>query len=69
MERGAWQATVHDITKSWTRLSDFHFILSCQGLKANFFLPLNISHYIDEPVFLSICLLKDILVASNLGKL
>ena len=22
MERGAWQATVHGITKSWTRLSD-----------------------------------------------
>ena len=42
MERGAWQATVHAITKSWTRLSDFYFILSCQGLKANFFLPLNI---------------------------
>ena len=25
MDRGAWQATVHGITKSWTRLSDFHF--------------------------------------------
>ena len=22
MDRGAWQATVHGITKSWTRLSD-----------------------------------------------
>ena len=22
MDRGAWQATVHSITKSWTRLSD-----------------------------------------------
>ena len=42
MERGAWQATVLAITQSWTRLSDFYFILSCQGLKANFFLPLNI---------------------------
>ena len=24
MDRGAWQATVHGVTKSWTRLSDFH---------------------------------------------
>ena len=23
--RGAWQATVHGVAKSWTRLSDFHF--------------------------------------------
>ena len=25
MDRGAWQATVHGVTKSWTQLSDFHF--------------------------------------------
>ena len=25
MDRGAWQTTVHCITKSWTRLSDFYF--------------------------------------------
>ena len=25
MDRGARQATVHGVTKSWTRLSDFHF--------------------------------------------
>ena len=24
MDRGAWQATVHGDTKSWTQLSDFH---------------------------------------------
>ena len=24
MNRGAWQATVHGVTKSWTRLSDSH---------------------------------------------
>ena len=23
MDGGAWQATVHGVTKSWTRLSDF----------------------------------------------
>ena len=25
MDRGAWQATVHGVTKSWTWLSNFHF--------------------------------------------
>ena len=24
MNRGTWQATVHGVTKSWTRLSDSH---------------------------------------------
>ena len=24
MDRGAWQATVHGVTKSWTQLSNFH---------------------------------------------
>ena len=24
MDRGAWQATVHEVTKIWTRLSNFH---------------------------------------------
>ena len=26
MDRGAWQATVHGVAKSRTRLSDFHFL-------------------------------------------
>ena len=25
MDRGTWQASVHGVTKSQTRLSDFHF--------------------------------------------
>ena len=25
MDRGAWQATIHGVTKSLTRLNDFHF--------------------------------------------
>ena len=29
MDRGAWQATVHGVTESWTQLSDFHYGLSC----------------------------------------
>ena len=28
MDRGAWQATVHGVSKSQTRLSDFHFTIS-----------------------------------------
>ena len=28
MDRGTWQATVHGVTKSQTRLSDFTFFLS-----------------------------------------
>ena len=28
MDSGAWQATVHGVSKSWTRLSDFIFFLS-----------------------------------------
>ena len=28
MDRGAWWATVHGVTKSWMRLSDFHFFTS-----------------------------------------
>ena len=26
MGRGAWQATVHGVTKSWPQLSNFHFL-------------------------------------------
>ena len=26
MDRGTWQATVHGVTKSWTRLTDFHTV-------------------------------------------
>ena len=29
MDWGSWQATVHGVSKSWTRLSDFAFFLSC----------------------------------------
>ena len=28
MDRGAWQATVHVVAKSWTRLRDFTFTIS-----------------------------------------
>ena len=29
MDRGAWQATVHGVAKSQTRLSDFTFTFHC----------------------------------------
>ena len=25
MDRGAWQATIHGVSKNWIRLSDSHF--------------------------------------------
>ena len=32
MDGGAWQATVHGVANSWTRLSDFTFFLSIVSL-------------------------------------
>ena len=29
MDRGAWQATAHGVSKSWTRLSNFHSLIHC----------------------------------------
>ena len=36
MDGGVWQATVHGVAKSWTRLSDFTFtfLLSSHGLSS-----------------------------------
>ena len=31
-DREAWRAAVHEVTKSWTRLSDFHFQPYAEGL-------------------------------------
>ena len=33
MDGGAWWATVHGVTKSWTRLSDFTFIFHFHALE------------------------------------
>ena len=33
MERRAWWATVHEILKSWTRLSDFTFTFHSDALE------------------------------------
>ena len=32
MDRGAWQATVHGVANSWTRLSDFTFTFHFHAL-------------------------------------
>ena len=32
MDRGAWQAAVHEVVKSWTRLSDFPFTFHIHAL-------------------------------------
>ena len=31
MDRGAWQAAVHGVTDSWTRLNNFHFFTLLAG--------------------------------------
>ena len=33
MDRGAWWAAVHEVTKSWTRLSDFTFTFHFHALE------------------------------------
>ena len=33
MDRGAWKAAVHGVTRSWTRLSDFTFNFHFQALE------------------------------------
>ena len=33
MDRGAWQATVHGVTRSWTQLSDFSFTFHFHALE------------------------------------
>ena len=34
MDRGAWEATVHGVAKSWTRLSNFTFTLYILDINA-----------------------------------
>ena len=31
VDRGAWQATVHGVAKSWTKLRDFHFTFNFEN--------------------------------------
>ena len=33
MDRGAWWAAVHEVSKSWTRLSDFTFTFHFHALE------------------------------------
>ena len=36
MGREAWWAIVHGVAKSWTQLSDYHFLFLSFGLKTFF---------------------------------
>ena len=38
MDGGAWQATVHGVAKSWTRLSDFNIYIALNIVFFPFFL-------------------------------
>ena len=38
MDRGAWKAIVHEVTASWTQLSDFTSYIICQISVAHFYL-------------------------------
>ena len=55
MDRGAWQATVHRVAKSWTQLSDFHFqswfmilLMYCWIWFANILLRIFVSVFIRD---------------------
>ena len=50
MNRGAWQATVHGVTKSQTRLSDFQFFTFHLHLLQNIGYILHVVQYILEPI-------------------
>ena len=50
VDGGAWRATVHGVTKSWTRLSDFTFTYPCgEGLCAFFVASPCLRHRHVEP--------------------
>ena len=38
MDRGAWQATVHGVTKSQTQLSDFYIVKEVNSMQGDYFL-------------------------------
>ena len=49
MDRGAWQATVHGVSKSWTRLNNFHSLTRSFKFRFN----KNISDLRDKHVSLA----------------
>ena len=68
MDMGAWWATVHGIAKSWTQLSE-HFMSFCGRELIFFFLLNNILSFGCTTVYISIQLLKDIMVAVKFWQL
>ena len=51
--RGAWRATDHGVTKSWTRLSDFTFL--CKELYGSVLDSLNCAKYLSKDKHLIYC--------------
>ena len=49
MDRGAWWATVHEVTKSWTRLSDYHYSL-CKLLPFSLYVTKCVYLIISQPL-------------------
>ena len=41
MDRGAWQATVHGVTQSWTQLNNPHYGIQSLYPKAGAFFPVS----------------------------
>ena len=52
MDRGDWWATVHEVAKRWTQLSDFHFTFMSKGLTSFF-----ACRYSVSPIFVEKTLL------------
>ena len=44
VDGGAWQATVHGVTKIWARLSDFTSLMQYDTHKPEFLYPEDLSH-------------------------
>ena len=49
MDRGAWWATFHEVTKSWTRLSDYHYSL-CKLLPFSLYVTKCVYLIISQPL-------------------
>ena len=47
MDRGAWQATIGGVSKSWTQLIDFHFHIEIH--------PISLSYLVYKVVFFHFC--------------
>ena len=65
MDGGAWRATVHEVAKSWTRLSDLTSLLLCDRSIPSFIFPtilwmaIYYAYYVDQELSSEVnCLIK-----------